>query len=590
MVKFWQLPGRMTLALLIAASLLVFSRYSLLSFLIFIWLIGQRVPTPSRFKVSSAVWAYVYFSLALISLYSVAWLAHLSVGPTTVLVLLAIFSWALCLCKKELPSGQSAMYSGLSVGAAVLVCVFVSLPILLHPTSANVLRYAAKTGDDINHLAMIEVDRSQNGFVYEAAQSASRFVEPGFNTYPQGWHMNGAFFESQIVKLLHADTARTRVVSFYLYKTLWLGLAVFIACELMLTAGWFFGAKLGKQFALWTFLAGLALGCTLLVAIFGYGFQSFIAAMVMLCAGLSFGLAYISNRAQRNFYIVMLAGAGMASSSVWLLTAPMLLLPALYFVAKNLRKKSPYLTDLNWPAVCGAAVLMLLSLIPLYARLHYGNNAGSQLNAGGAVPPIWWLSVVLVWAFSFWAAARLSFNKAKVVLPLVAISFLEFLAFAVYQQVSFGAQHYYSIKITYLAALAGAALGWPVFIQWIARLKIKPAAQAAALLALLLAFPFLLGLDVRKSAYPLKDSAPISGRVAQIVLANSSQQKPLVILSNDPSESYLATKVAADVWVYGNPQQQAVETRLLKAVSSPAGWTQLNNQLHASPGNFIIKH
>jgi hypothetical protein len=164
------------------------------------------------------------------------------------------------------------------------------------------------------------------------------------------------------------------------------------------------------------------------------------------------------------------------------------------------------------------------------------------------------------------------------------------LILALYQQISFGAQHYYSIKITYLSALAGAVLFWPVFVQWLYRFKLKAVSQVAAVLVLILTFPFLMGLDVRKSAYPLKDSAPISTRIAQIVLADSTQQKTLVILSGDPTESYLATKVAADVWVYGNSHQQAVESSLLKAVSSPSAWQQLNNQLDNNPGNFIIKH
>jgi hypothetical protein len=275
-------------------------------------------------------------------------------------------------------------------------------------------------------MAMIELDRHQNGFVYMTPQNASMFVEPNFNTYPQGWHMNGAFFESQIIKLLHSDTTKTRVVSFYLYKTLWLGLAVFMTCELMMAISHFFGARMNRWFASLMLLGGLAFSVSFLVALFGYGFQTFIAAIVMLCAGLCLGLSYISSRRQRSFYIVVLAATGMASSSVWLLTAPMLLLPVLYFIIKDLRKRPPYLADLNWLAVSGSIAIMLLSLIPLYVILHYGNNSGEQLNASGAVPPIWWLSVGLMWLVWLWIAIHLSSKKTRLILPLVAISFFEF--------------------------------------------------------------------------------------------------------------------------------------------------------------------
>ena len=588
MVVFWRSRFLRFWVLLGVAVALGFTNLALVSFVISIWLIGQHIATPTWSKSASIVLSYVCICIGVIVLYDLAWLAQIKLNFSATLWLIIVAAICLELFHQRTSSAASGHQAlpWLSLIAAGVICIFVSLPVLRHPTSANVLRYAAKTGDDINHMSIIETERSIGGYFYVSKDDLSAYANPAMNGYPQGWHINGAFVESLIVKLAGTDNATTRVVSFFVYKTLWLGIAVFLVCELMYSFARRIAGKLPAYLSILIALSGVSLSGYFLVAVYGYGFQSFVAAIVFLCAGLLLLINYTFSSVNKKASLVALAATGLASSSVWILTAPMLLLPAAYILFKELRLKRPYFPNLTLHAATCAVILMLLSLTPVYAQVKFGG--GGNIDVDGATPPIWWLAVLAIWVAWFVLSALRPHKNFRQILGCVGLVFVEFFGFALYQQVKLGAQHYYSIKLTYLAAIVGLALLLPLLFKYLSAWSRRSFLTYTLATVAVMLLPLFVGVDIHKSAYPLKDSAPIGAATATAILEHGAAGRNIVVLTNDPSESYLATKTAADLWVYGNASEKAAIDTLLRSVTAPTVWNNVRSQANFGPGIMVI--
>ena len=88
--------------------------------------------------------------------------------------------------------------------------------------------------------------------------------------------------------------------------------------------------------------------------------------------------------------------------------------------------------------------------------------------------------------------------------------------------------------------------------------------------------PLLLGLNIRKSLYPLKGKSPIGYNAARAALNCSENDKYIVILTKKPEESYLSTKTCADFWVYGNNIEKQTISKLNEGVDFQSTWKQIN--------------
>jgi len=582
MREFWKNQKSRYFFGLFLATILIFTTYSFFSFIFLLWVLSLFLPNISKFKIGKTLWVYAFFSVGLITTYCLAWFLGISIKPIFFLIFLDILAIFL-VQKKEINFEKSKslnIFSWRSIIVAILICLYVALPVLVHPNAENVLRQASKTQDDINHAAMIEADRSINGFLFTSVKNSEKFINTGMNTYPQGYHINGAFIESQIIKLLGKDNLKNRIVSFYLYKILWLGIATFFICELLFSVSdFFFGVSKNNSKDLILGLAGLSLSGYLLVSLFGYGFQSFIGVLAYMASGMIILIKYFESKQNKDIYLLLLTAFGVAVSLTWILPAPLILLPVVYLAIKDLNLSKIFRKD-NLGVLLsnlGVFILLIMSLTPVYLQFHFVNEAIAAIDNGGAVPPIYWISAVAIWTI-FYILSKISglTKKYRHFFIVLGIFPLEFISFAIYQQIRFGHQFYYSIKITFLVSLIGLILIVPLLIRLGSKRfsSIKFILLCSLLVIVLL--PLLLGLNARKSLYPLKGKSSIGYSAARAALNCGENDKYIVILTKKPEESYLSTKTCADLWVYGNNIEKQTISKLNEGVDSQSTWKQIN--------------
>jgi hypothetical protein len=400
------------------------------------------------------------------------------------------------------------------------------------------------------------------------------------NTYPQGYHINGAFFESQLIKLLGKDNLKNRIIIFYIFTILWLGIATFFICELLFSVSdFFFGVSKSNSTKLMLGLAGLSLSGYLLVSLFGYGFQSFIGVLAYMASAIIILIKYFESKQNKDIYLLLLTAFGVAVSLTWILPAPLILLPVVYLAIKDLNLPKIFRKD-NLGVLLsnlGVFILLIMSLTPVYLQLHFVNQAITAIDSGGAVPPIYWVSTVAIWTI-FYILSKISglTKKYKHFFIVLGIFPLEFISFAIYQQIRFGHQFYYSIKITFLASLIVLIFIIPILIKLASKRFSSRKLILLCSLFLIVVLPLVLGLNIRKSLYPLKGKSPISYNAAKAVLNCGENDKYIVILTKKPEESYLSTKTCADLWVYGNNIEKQTISKLNEGVDFQSTWKQIN--------------
>ncbi|MCA9325807.1 hypothetical protein KDA23_07175 [Candidatus Saccharibacteria bacterium] len=561
--RFEQL-STLDLVLLLGATLLIPTRLAVVSFLVLLWLASRQLACRSYGRLHQFIWGYVYFAVVLASLFMISWLVGVRISTNGVLLLLATATWWLTvfhsLPPREDKKRRAEAVSMLTVG--LLTCLFVALPVLRHPSAATVVRYAAHTGDDINHIAMIESTRQTGGYLYtNDRQKHANLIEFRYVNYPQGWHVNGAFLENLLVRLVGSDSLTVRVVSYYGYALLWLFLAVYLLFELAVTTFRLFTKRTStKDVMVMAGVIGL-LAITLLVPLFGYGFQTFIATIVFLLGSSVLAVEYLGAKtdSRGSSYLVGLALMCVGATFTWVLSGVTIGLIVADVLVRTMIVQKDFLKRLPWTVWLGWSLVAMLALMQLFVQLRLSSKGAGSIDSLGAVPPLSTLMTLILVVVTMLAVVRQATHARWLAWIMAAVS-LEWAVLALHQQLVFGTQHYYVVKLGYSVALIAS-----VFLLAIGVAATSAVRQKTWMVVLMLAFlalPYLLGVDIKKSAYPLKNSAPIRPVIAQQLLMTSPENQQLIILTSKPEESYLATKFWSSVWTNNSPQRQALLRKL----------------------------
>ncbi|HET7827865.1 MAG TPA: hypothetical protein VFK97_03290 [Candidatus Saccharimonadales bacterium] len=543
------------LALLTVAVFSPFILLSLIGLLIFIsFTVSEKGGRFYQF-----IWSYIIFFGLNIVLFQLAWLFRISLPmwlPMLLLAGAATYTYAL---KPPAPKNYETRYhaSKWGVAAGLAVCLFVSLPLILNFSYATVLRYSAKTGDDINHLSMIEADRKAGGYVYRLTGPNQRLLDSRLIGYPQGWHVNAAVFENSLLKLIGTDSLKTRLLSFFVYRLAWLFIMIYLAFELFITIVAGFYKKIRWIYSLAGSAAAGAIGLWLVVSVYGYGFQNFVAAVALVCAAVILLCRWLvcEDIRTRRSYILGLALLSTVSAAVWTLPFAICGLIALAAVASELKRNPRDISIRLWTALI---FLFLTSLSIIYAVQTSSSGSLSGLNTGGAVPPI---SIVGLSGLFLLMLALIYKSHGKYknwLLYISVVVFIEFFLLAVYQQLRFGEIRYYTIKLAYLVAVTLSIILMAILSDYVFRAKTFLWARGAGFMLLLLLLPLVLGLDPRKSAYPIKDSAPISKATAQYIIGLGATNPNIIIPSSNPTEKLLANKLWSGARPYNSPSREAL--------------------------------
>ncbi len=546
------------IGLLLVSTVLIFTRLELLAligFLLAIAILPRRRDWPRRL-----VWAYLIFFALVCALYELAWLAKIAVPATAVVIGLGLVSWIYVICYKTGSSVAKTPINpwwGIAVG--LLVCLYVFVPILKNPSYATAVRYAAKTGDDINHISFIEADRQVKGYVYDNTARNRQLLIPSSIGYPQGWHINGALLESLFLKLIGKDDLGNRALSYLLYKTFWVFLATFLGYELMGEVAAAFFPKQGKLPAWAAAASTLVISVGLVVAADGYGFADFIGAIALVTASLTLACQLIrygeTRRSSR--YILALAALTFAATSVWVLPGATLGLFTLIMLAYLYRHGLTRLKPWEWALFLGAMVLCIIQI--LLTRQFSQTKDGSIMatfNLAGAVPTISTISVAILVIVCVALAAWLKPKLWKWLVAIIVASALEFFALAIYQRLAVGDPLYYAIK---LAILSAFVLGLILLATVAAGFKLGGVRRAyyyraALFIIIIVAIPLALRLNTQEIAYPLGNSAPIGPTTASRLLATNPSVSPNKIFTGaNSNETYLATKFWSEVRPYNSP-------------------------------------
>lgn len=565
-IFFTKHPKGILIGLLLLSTILVFTRFRLLSLLIDLGVVAAVLTQARRDFVRYYIWSYLIFFSCTIVLYQIGWMTHIKFGFAEVVLFLTAAIWVVIVFSERLglPKLSSRTRSWPGALAALVVCLFVCLPVLVHPGPVSVLRYAAKTSDDINHLAMIEADRQTEGYIYSNNADASKLLVSAFIGYPQGWHVNGALLESVIINASGKSGLSERLFSFLIYKVAWLFITTFLVFELMITVFRVMSRKDGLKFEL--FFAGLTaiLSILLLVQAFGYGFQNFVADIGLVCAACVLAIRSFSARGLfKQLYVVCLALLTVAATSVWVLPGAIVGLITVYVVASGIKLQWSAYRLWAWLVL---AISLLLCLSQLYVMLSTQIQGGvSGLNSGGATPPIRIGGVVLVFIIACALAAKTSSAWRARLLWLLGIVTAGFLLMVAYQQLSFGQQRYYIIKLGIMVAVVSTSILAAVLLSTMIK-KASPHNLLLGLLILTIILPIFLGLDLKKSAYPLKDGTPIQPATAKSILDLPDEDWRTVVLTSNKEETYLATKLLSDSRPFTDPQRQVLLEKLVRDI------------------------
>ncbi|HET9721992.1 MAG TPA: hypothetical protein VFP32_03095, partial [Candidatus Saccharimonadales bacterium] len=355
------------------------------------------------------------------------------------------------------------------------------------------------------------------------------------------------------------DSMSIRLLSYLLYKTIWLFIAAFMLYELFIQLlKTFFGIR-GLYYALMGAVLSGALSLYFLVALFGYGFQNFIAEVALAFAAIIVCCLEIQSTSQqrKQIYISLLALFTVASTCVWVLPGAVLGLLTITVTGKEYLSKKSSINYWCWLALVAGGFLTLSQIYVIKSMSSNGNL--SSLNLGGAVPPINILAVFILIIISILLSTRVRLKKEVWLAVIIGFGSLEFIILTLYQQLSLGEQRYYDIKLAYMCTLVIATVLFALLIRFfVPKTGFIRRAMPVCLLGLLVVLPFLLGIDLRKSAYPLKDSAPIKPSTASSILSSSNNDPNKVFITDNEGESYLATKLWSAIRPYSSLQRQTL--------------------------------
>jgi hypothetical protein len=550
---------------LLASTALIFTSFALISFLIYLVVIGTVLSKNSGAWLERTVWVYIFFFCFLALLNSIGSLAGLRLSYIEPLLFLGLFTWVVAIraTKTAKSKHMGCLWPGII--AALAICVYINIPVLTSFSSTTILRYSAKTTDDISNIARIEANRKVGGLLYQKQADVSQLIDPGTAVSPQGWHVNGAFIESLIIKMVNSDKISIRLLSYWIYKTVWLFIAVvmfYMLIREMVNA--FFGLS-DRLFDILSAIGAAGVALIFLVALYGYGFQDFIASIVLVCASLLLAARLIENTSSshRKLYLFGLAALTATSLYVWTLAGAIVGLVTLTVLIKEfLANRKGITTWWQWFLV---AILGTLASPPVYYLLKHGSGRGlNTINSDGAVPPIRIVAVLIFFLVTLLAMAIIKFKGKKWLLSLISMTALEFFALAIYQQITIGEQRYYAIKLAFLVSIITSIVFLSVAIRLLNAFFLSKIYRVVIYILILIMLPFALGLDLRKSAYPLKDSTPIKAATATTILnlSTSGGNQNTVIYTSDKEESYLATKLWSSVNLYNSPERKTLLEKL----------------------------
>lgn len=547
----------MVVLFLIGVGLLP-TRLSFVSFVILLALItwlsmGKRANPLRQF-----VWVYVVYFCGVIVVYQLAWFARARIAPVVILVLLAVAAAILLWLKRG--HGPAAfdfrISSWLGILAALGICCYINLPVLLHPSSAAVLQQAARTNDDINHVTLVETDRQMQGYVYKASPGSARLLDPRMVGYPQGWHMNGAVSESFFVRLLGSDTVAHRLLSFLLYKTWWVFIATFFVYECALAAArTFFRQKSPGH--IWLLGGGsFVLAAYLLVALYGYGFQNFIADTALFLAALCLIAKVLRARdsPEKRLGLLGLALVTVGIACVWVLPGAVAGLLLLVLVWYAWARDRGLLRVYDWALLAIAGLLALSQVYITWATIGTG-----QIDEGGAAPPLSSIgAIVFIVCALVLALVSPKVRKRYWLVFCLALASVEFLCLAAYQKVFLGKLSYYDVKLAFFAVIVTSAFVLALLSTRRVTGRHSLALRIGAVVGYVIIVPLLLGLNLKRSAFPIKNGVSIQLTTARQVLQAKDSNQGFVIYGVTKEETYLATKLYSEVQPYDSPQRQAL--------------------------------
>ncbi len=557
------LEGRLLFLILLLSTFLIFTRLALISFVVLLLIEGWLTSNQKRDWLGQTVWFYVYF-FCFFTLFISFWsLIGFKLNPVEPLLGLAALVWYTAIRSSRTNREYPAInWAGVAAGLAV--SVYVCLPIILHPSSATVLRYSSKTIDDTSHIARIEAIRSFGSLLYQRQSETSKLIDPGTAVSPQGWHANGAFLESLMIKLKGSDTLSTRLLSYLLYKTLWLFITVCLLHSLFRAIR----QRFTKHAAVWfdglSALGVSAISIFLLVAVYGYGFQNFVASIGLLCVCLTVALRLTrtDKRAVRAGLLSLVVLTA-ATFYVWTLSGVIAGLISLAVFSDIAFKR--YKTVLSARQYLALVILGGLSFLPIYELIKSGSERGIKtINIGGATPPIRTLGVVALFLLTLIGLYLLRPKRFVWLAGLLTLASSGFLLLSAYQWVVFGESRYYATKLAFISS-AVLSVTLLAIVEKVVNSNGAPKRTVALGYLLTIVFiPLILGLDLRKSAYPLKNSAPITDATARKILhlSDSPNNKNVIIYTSNKGETFLANKLWSSVQLYNNQSRKTLLEKL----------------------------
>lgn len=522
--------------------------FTRLQFLVLIWVVWEssRYIQLSTSRFINSVWGYVLFSCLVMSIGGIAWLLKIPASTTlvTIVMLLLYFTgriWLKPPDKTALSDTKSVLIVGLlTVSFGIFL---VSIPLIRTHTTVGALRNAVMNRDDLNHFEMIEANRSNSGYIYMPADEAAKLVTSTFTGYPQGWHLNGAVWESSISRLLNNDSAALRVWFYAFYKILWFGIAIitiYYLLFLLSSKQTVFSKKLILQQVSLVSLSTVFITLIVLVPLFYYGFHNFLATITLFCFSLIATTLFLINRLSIGQILFLFCLFIPASSFLWIITLPAMfgifIMAGLVFglrsvLAKNIR---PW----QWLLLLSA---LLLSLVPIFAQQHFGGSNLQGLNQGGAIPPLAVNVVIAGWLAILGIVSSKSTQSSLTKTTLCSVPVLIMVLFLYYYQTStVGAISYYTIKTAYLATIILLCLASSYLIKLLVQ-KHTFVISLVILGSLLLCIPVLLNSNIGLAAYPLKNNRIIREETAAVIL--DSRSDTFFIGNTDPEEDYLASRM-----------------------------------------------
>jgi hypothetical protein len=151
---------------------------------------------------------------------------------------------------------------------------------------------------------------------------------------------------------------------------------------------------------------------------------------------------------------------------------------------------------------------------------------------------------------------------------LLSLVGLTFFALSVYQKLGLGETRYYAIKLAILFSVVTSLLFLAFAKDYIKLKSRSDGITFTAFIVVVALIPLLLGLDPRKSAYPLKNSAPITEQTANIILkAGTRGQQDLVIETPNKRETFLANKLWSSVELYNNKDRKLLLEKLSQQIN-----------------------